>query len=119
MPKFIQHTIETAPPGSKPLLEAAKKSWEFIPTLHATLAESPIALEAYESLWNLMGRSSLSAAEQQIALLTISVFHECEYCTMGHTFLARKAQVPESAIQAVRSGEPITDKRLEALRVFT
>ena len=27
--------------------------------------------------------------EQQVALLAVSVLHGCEYCTMGHTYLAR------------------------------
>lgn len=119
MATFTRHTIDSAPAASKPLLEDTKKAWELIPTLHATLAESPVALEAYNRLFALMGQSSLSPGEQQIALLTVSVFHQCEYCTMGHTFLARNAKVDEAAIQAVREAQPIADKRLQALRVFT
>ncbi|MBY0612541.1 MAG: carboxymuconolactone decarboxylase family protein [Beijerinckiaceae bacterium] len=119
MTEFNVHTITTAPDASKPLLQATEKGWGFVPNLHGILAESPIALEAYASLFNLVSRSSLSPAEQQVAYLAVNVFHGCEYCTSGHTYLARAAHLSEGAIAAVRNGEPIADARLQALRIFT
>lgn len=118
MTRFTVHTPETAPEASRPLLANVKAAWGFIPNLQATLAESPVALEAYDTLFGLVARSSLSPAEQQIVYQAINVFSECEYCTAGHTFLSRKAGVPEDAIQAIRNGEPIADTRLQALRHF-
>ncbi len=118
MTRFTLHTQDTAPEASKPLLAEVKKGWGFIPTLHATLAESPVALEAYDRLFALVGKSGLTPAEQQVVYQAINVFHECEYCTAGHTFLSRKAGVPEDAIQALREGQPIADARLQALRSF-
>ncbi len=115
---FVHHTIETAPGASKSLLEATQKGWGFIPLLHATLAESPTALEAYDTLFGLVGKSGFTPAEQQVAYLAINVFHECEYCTAGHTYLARAANLDESAIQALRNGTRISDARLQALREF-
>ena len=47
------------------------------------------------------------------------MFHGCEYCTAGHTYLSRQAGVPEQAIHAIRDGGTIEDARLEALRAFT
>lgn len=118
MTPFTQYTMDTVPEASKQQLARAKQVWGFVPTLHASLAESPVALEAYNALLDLMGKSSLTPIEQQIALLTISVFHGCEYCTMGHTYLARTVKAPETAIQAVRDGQPIPDRRLQTLRAF-
>ncbi len=118
MTRFAQHTLETAPEGSKPLLAATKASWGFVPNLQATLAESPATLEAYEKLFELVGKTSFSPAEQQVVFLTISVFHECRYCTAGHTYLARAANLPEDVIQALRDGQAIADARLQALRSF-
>lgn len=119
MTKFTLHTIETAPEASRTLLESTRKAWGFLPTLQATLAESPVALEAHNTLFGLVGKSSLSPVEQQVAFLAASVFHGCEYCTMGHTYLARGAGMAEHVVQALRSGTSIDDARLEALRVFT
>lgn len=118
MTTFIAHTQETAPEGSKARLEDVRKAWGFVPQLHANLAESPVALEAYDTLFNLVAKSTLTPAEQQVAYQAINVFHECEYCTAGHTYLSRMAKLDEQAIAALRSGTPIADARLQALRLF-
>jgi AhpD family alkylhydroperoxidase len=118
MTQFTVHTIETAPEASKALLAGVQKTWGFVPKLQGTLAESPITLEAYDTLFGLIGKSSFTPAEQQVVYLAINVFHECEYCTAGHTWLARNAHLDEEAIQALRNSMPNADKRLEALRSF-
>lgn len=118
MATFTVHSIDTAPETSKSKLEEVKKVWGFVPTLHGTLAESPVALEAYDTLFGLVAKSSFSPSEQQVAYLAINVFNECEYCTAGHTYLARAAKLDEAAIQALRSGAPIANERLQALRLF-
>lgn len=118
MATFTVHSIDTAPETSKSKLEEVKKVWGFVPTLHGTLAESPVAIEAYDTLFGLVAKSSFSPSEQQVAYLAINVFNECEYCTAGHTYLARAAKLDEAAIQALRSGAPIANERLQALRLF-
>ena len=120
MTTFEVHTIDSAPEASRPLLEATRRAWGFVPTLHATLAESPVALEAYSTLFALVGKSTLTPAEQQVVFLTVSVLHGCEYCVAGHTYLARSVSLPEAALQALRQGEAIVgDPRAQALRQFT
>src|SRR5215510_12174682 len=98
MSTFAVHTLGTAPDASKARLAAVAKVWGFVPKLHGMLAESPAALEAYDTLIGLVAKSSLTPAEQQVAYMAINVFHECEYCTMGHTFLSRQAGLPETEI---------------------
>lgn len=118
MTRFTIHDESSAPEGSKALVAAQRKAWGFLPKLQATLAESPVALEAYGTLFALVGKSTLTPAEQQVAYQAINVFHQCEYCAAGHTFLSRNAGVPEDVIQAIRNGTPIGDARLQALRAF-
>jgi uncharacterized peroxidase-related enzyme len=119
MNPFTIHTPDTAPEASRERLASVKKAWGFLPKLQATLAESPVALKAYDDLFGLIAsEASLAPAEQQVVYQAINVFHGCEYCTAGHTFLSRKAGVPEDAIQALRNRTPISDVRLEALRRF-
>ena len=116
---FPVHTVDSAPVGSRELLRSAEQAWGFLPKLHAVLAESPAALEAYMTLFRLVGESSLSAQQQQVAYLTVSALHGCRYCVAGHTYLAQQAGLPSAVVQALRRGEPITtDDRLEALRRF-
>jgi AhpD family alkylhydroperoxidase len=118
MTPFVVHDLETVPAGARARLESVRKAWGFIPKLQGTLAESPVALEAYDTLFGLVGKTSLTPQEQQIVFIAVSVENGCEYCTMGHTYLARSAKAPEEAIQAVRTGQPIPDAKLEALRHF-
>ena len=119
MTEFSVHSVETAPQASKPVLEHTQKEWGFIPTLHGILAESPATLEAYSDLFALVKTSSFSPAEQQVVYLTVNVMHGCEYCTMGHTYLARAVGLDEPTIQALRNHITLVDRRLEALRRFT
>jgi len=118
MTAFISYTIESAPEGSKANLAEVQKAWGFVPQLHGNLAESPVALEAYDTLFGLVAKSTLTPVEQQVAFQAINVFHGCEYCTAGHTYLSRAVKMDEQAIAALRSGTPIADARLQALRVF-
>jgi hypothetical protein len=60
MTTFALHTIETAPAAARERLAGIEAAWKFVPNLHRTLAESPVTLEAYDTLFGLVGRSSLS-----------------------------------------------------------
>ncbi len=118
MTPFTLHTVQTAPESSRAKLAEIEKAWKFVPNLHRILAESPVTLEAYDTLFGLVAKSSFSPAEQQVAYLAINVLNECEYCTSGHSVLANMSGVAPDAIEALRTAAPIADPRLQALRVF-
>jgi AhpD family alkylhydroperoxidase len=118
MTRFDIHTVDTAPAGSQAPLAAVAKAWGFTPKLHAILAESPAALIGYDTLFGLVAQSTLSPVEQQVAYQAINVFHGCEYCTMGHTYLSRAAGMDEAAIAALRAGKAPADPRQAALWTF-
>jgi AhpD family alkylhydroperoxidase len=92
MSTFTLHTTETAPAAAKEQLAGIEKAWGFVPNLHRTLAESPVTLEAYNALFGLFGKSSFTPAEQQVVYLAINVVNECEYCTSGHSVLAKNGR---------------------------
>ncbi len=120
MTDFTIHTPESAPASSKPILEGAQKSLGFVPNLYGVLAESPALLEAYTKVGGLFdGLRSFNATERQIVLLSTSFENGCHYCMAAHSTIAGMQKVPEAIVQALRSGEPIADARLEALRTFT
>lgn len=120
MTTFTLHTPDTAPEGARSLLKAVEAQWGFVPNLHAMLAESPLALASYESLFGLVReRASLTPVEQQAVFLAVSVFHGCAYCTMGHTFLARQAGMEEVDLEALRAGREPGSARLATLAAFT
>ena len=119
MTSFTTHSINTAPTGSKQLLEDARSAYSFVPNLLATMATSPALLEGYMTLAGIFNKSNLSETERQIILMTNNRLNGCTYCMAAHTTISQMAKVPEDVIRALRDNTPLADSRLEALRVFT
>lgn len=120
MSAFKLHTLDSAPAGSRPILEAAHKGFGLIPNLYGYLAESPAALQAYRQLGALLEQSAFTPAEQQVILLAVSVENRCDYCVAAHSFGARNmVKVADDIIAALRSGQPLPDQKLNALAAFT
>ena len=116
---FKIHTIDNAPDASKPILVAAKKKMGFVPNLMATMAESPVMVESYLTMMGLFDKTNLSETERQIILMTNNRLNGCTYCMAAHTAVSKLAGVDEGVIKALRSGTPIDDPKLEALRTFS
>ncbi len=119
MTEFTTHTIESAPEGSKLILESAKRRLGFVPNLMATMAEAPVMVESYQTMMGLFDKSALSETERQIILMTNNRLNGCTYCMAAHTAISKMAGVDADVIEALRSGSPIDDPKLEALRKFS
>ena len=119
MTTFTVHTIDNAPAASKPILEAVKGAFGFVPNLQANMAESPELLAGYSALWDLFSKSTLTAHEQQVVYLTSNFENNCHYCMAGHTTLAKMIKMDEGVIAALRAGTPLPEAKLEALHRFT
>ena len=72
MTTFPVHSSETAPEGSKSILAAAQRKFGFVPNLIRVLAEAPAAAEAYTTVMDIFESSSLTDAEKQTVLLSVS-----------------------------------------------
>ena len=119
MMDFTIHTLESAPEAAKETLAIAKKRYTFVPNLMATMAEAPSLLRAYAAVGDEFEKTSLTPVEQQVVILTVSRRHECHYCMAAHSMAAQMAGLPESELEALRSGQPLGNPRFEALRSFT
>lgn len=118
MTNYQVHTIDSAPEGSKPILEAVQKKMGFVPNLMATMAESPVMVEAYLTMMVLFDKSALSATEREVILMTNNRLNGCSYCMAAHTTVAKMAKVDAGVIEALRAGKRLDDPKLEALRTF-
>ncbi|HSE22403.1 MAG TPA: carboxymuconolactone decarboxylase family protein [Pyrinomonadaceae bacterium] len=117
---FSPFGLETAPEGSRPLLQRVQRSFKFIPNLYASFANSPVLLEGYLGLEGVFEKASLSAVERQIVLLAASVENSCKYCTAAHsTVLKAFLHAPAEVVFAVRSNQPLSDPKLNALVTLT
>ncbi len=113
------HTIETAPEGSKTLLEQSFKANGMVPGLHGVLAGAPELLEAYNTLHKLFTQSSFNNDELTVVWQTINVEHQCHYCVPAHTAIAGMMKVDASLSEALRNRTAMPTEKLQALHDFT
>ena len=113
------HNVETAPEGSKALLENSQKSFGMIPGLHGVLAGAPKILEAYQTLYQLLTETSFYEEELTVVWQTINVEHACHYCVPAHTGIAKMMKVDDAITEALRNETPLENSKLEALRTMT
>lgn len=116
---FPQHDIESAPAAAQPLFEEVKADFGMIPNLERTLASAPAALEGYVRLWALFDQTSFTPIERQVVYQTANFLNGCTYCIPWHTLLSQKAGMCDEDVQALREGKPLSDEKLEVLRIFT
>ena len=119
MAEFSIYSIETAPEGSKAILEGATQKYGFTPNLLGVLAESPAALKAYTSLAGAVAETTLSPTEQQVVVMTTSFENGCTYCMAAHSTISAMSGVADDVVESLRSGTDIADPKLNALAVFT
>lgn len=101
---FQPLTVQSAPEGSRSVMEQIQKSFGFIPNLMATFANSPAVLKGYMAL-DAEFEKTFTAAERQTILLTASVENSRAYCTAAHsTILKGMLKVPAEVVAAIRSG---------------
>ncbi|XXT21835.1 carboxymuconolactone decarboxylase family protein [Sorangium sp. So ce429] len=110
---------EKAPEKAKPILTQLQKTFTFVPNLTAIMAEAPVTLEGFMTLTKLFGESSFNLTEREVVLMTIIFQNECDYCMAGHTAVAKKIQMPEALLAALRNGTKLPDDRLQVLSDFT
>ena len=119
--KLGAHSLESAPEEAKPLLQAAQKQYGMVPNMYARMAHLPGVLSTYLHGYEAYRKQSgFTPSEQEVVLLTISRENGCEYCVAAHSMVAKMvSRMPQDVLEAVRSGSPIPDARLQALVTFT
>ena len=119
MTDFPSHDLETAPEGSKPLLEKSQAAFGRLPGLHKVMSESPQAFEGYQVLHKLATETDFDADEITVVWQTINVENEGHYCVPAHTGIAKMMNVDDALSEALRNEAPLPTDKLNALRKFT
>lgn len=86
MSRLAVPTLEDAPSGSRPVLDAVKKSLGVVPNLFRLIANSPAAMNAYSGLSGPLTRTLDVKTRERIALAVAQV-NGCDYCLSAHTYL--------------------------------
>lgn len=119
---FPIQTLETVRPDLKENLETVKKNnGGYIPNLIGLLANSPTALETYQTVGGINRRNSLTPTEREVVQITAAVANGCGFCVAGHTVISiKQIKMPDEVLQALRQGTPIeADAKLDTLARFT
>jgi uncharacterized peroxidase-related enzyme len=119
MIEFPVHTEQTVPVPALSAFATAVAKFGFVPNLVGMLAESPAAAAGYLAIGEQFDNSSFTPAERQVVLLAVSYENGCDYCMAAHTVVAGMSRLPAAVIEALRTGAPLPDPRLERLARFT
>ncbi|MGI9309678.1 MAG: carboxymuconolactone decarboxylase family protein, partial [Gammaproteobacteria bacterium] len=116
---FPVHTPDTASEPGKKALEVSATMYGSIPNLHGVMANSPALLEAYQALNKIFMQSSLSNDERNVIWLAVNYENNCHYCMAAHSMIAKMTGMNDADIEALRTGNELSDPKLQTLRAFT
>lgn len=113
------HTVETAPEGSKPLLQSLQRTIGMIPNLAAAMSESPELLKGFLTIRQIFYGGTFSPGEIQVLALTNAFENGCRYCMALHSAFALNEGVSREAVEALRAGRSPQEPTLKALSEFS
>jgi AhpD family alkylhydroperoxidase len=103
MHSFPVHTLDSAPPQSKPSLEALQGAFGMIPNIAGAMATSPVLIGGLVALFQKVHGGSFSEEQIQVILLTNAVTNACPWAVAFHTALALKQGVDAADVEAIRN----------------
>jgi AhpD family alkylhydroperoxidase len=118
-PVFTEHTLETAPPASRRLMEATAQHLGHVPPAMARLAESPEMLSGFLKATDIFDRSTLDPIAREVVVMTIATRNDCHVCVGMHSQTLAALGADPALVTALREQKPLDDGRLEAIRTFT
>ncbi len=119
MTRLTQHTPESAPEASRPLMEQSIRNNGFLPNLIGVLANAPLALETYFTVGAIHARASLTLPEREVVQITAARLHGCDFCVAGHSAVAlRQGGLDAQTVVALQEGRASGDARLDAVQAF-
>ena len=116
---FTEHTIESAPPAARRFLAATRDHLGYLPAGMARMAASPQIIDGFLKLTAIFESTGLEPVAREVVVMTVATRNRCHICVAMHT--ARLAALGASAelIAALRDAEPLADRHLDAIRLFT
>ena len=116
---FPEYTIESAPAGSRRFMVATRDHLGYLPAATARWAASPHLLEAFGRMLAIFDSGTLDPVAREVVVITIATRNGCHICVAMHTARLTALGASPDVIAALRDALPLSDRRLEAVRVFT
>ena len=115
---FTEHTLDSAPAGSRPVMAAMAKQQGQVPAAVARLAASPQLLNGFLKASGLFESTSLDPIAREVVILTIATRNRCHVCVAMHTERLGGLGASPDLTTALREQRPLPDERLAALQQF-
>jgi len=103
------HTSDSAPAGSRPILDGIAADLGFVPHMAAAVAESPALLAGFDGLRRAVGSGDLDPVHREVAGLAVGVAVDNAYGVAFHSTVLGGLGVAEADIEAMRAGTPPRD----------
>ena len=117
MPRLTAVNPATATGDAKQLLDAVDRKNGMVPNVMRTLANAPVALQAYLAAGDALAKGRFDAKTREAIALTVAGANACGYCASAHTAISKSLKVGDDEI-AARLGGRSGDKGLDALLAF-
>jgi AhpD family alkylhydroperoxidase len=119
MTMFTRYTIETAPAASRRSMTAVTAKQGYLPAAVGLLAESPEALDGFLRLSATFDACTLDPLAREVVIMTVAVRNGCHVCVAMHSARLAALGADTDLAAALRSGAPLGEGRLDAVRTFT
>ena len=111
-------TNEKADDNTKKIYDAITSKFGMVPNIFKGMANSPVTLNAYLKLDELIAGGGFSPVEQDIVRMTVSQHNNCSYCVAAHWNGLLAQNVSKEEIMLIRKGKTGNPKH-KALIDFT
>lgn len=121
MPRCFHRYTETDAPTAtaRRVLAEQRERRGCVTNLLAVLAESDVALAIYAESSQRYRLGLLDDDERQVVMMTATRLNVSHYCQAAQAAQGKAAGMADECLQALASGRPLADPKLEALRRFT
>jgi uncharacterized peroxidase-related enzyme len=111
-------TYEKADVNTQKNYDNIKSKFGMVPNIFKGMANSPVALNAYLKLDEMIAGGNFSPVEQDIVRMVVSQYNNCNYCIAAHTIGLSSKGIGKEEILSIRKGHA-TDPKHSALVDFT
>jgi AhpD family alkylhydroperoxidase len=116
---FVDHTVETAPPGARRSMAATEKRLGRLPPAVARMAASPELLDGFLKSSTLFEASTLDPIAREVVIMTMATRNHCHVCVTMHTAKLTALGADRDVVESLTGQLPLRDEKLEAVRRFT
>jgi AhpD family alkylhydroperoxidase len=115
---FPEFDETTAPEAARAALAATKRRFGGIPKPISRHASSPALLITALGGLDAFEKTTLAPLEREVLAMAMGARNGCRFCVELHTRLLRAQHADAELVRELRSGGPLSDSRLDALRRF-